>query len=296
MKKLLLLFTIQIFLLANIGEVSAIKGDAIAIRDSKEIKLERGSQLDKGDTLITKNGKMQIVFIDNTVITIGKNSTFNISEYNFDKEGKSGNLKVDFKNGVFKSITGQIGKISPEKFQLTTKTSTIGIRGTTVFVNSQPKAPDIIACIAGKIEVTSITTNVSVPVLAGRITTVAPNEAPKPPRVFQPNEVEVFAEQESTTQSETKETKETEEKSENKEQKQTQTQKVDEKALNESIKQADTNQEQLVESREIHEVVEPLIDTTQIQETINQNVQNAIENEIQQSIDPTSNIPALPEL
>lgn len=173
---LLLSFTT---LFASIGKISAAKGDVKIDRESKLLKVVTGTALMKKDKLITgKDGRAQIVFDDKTVISIGKNSNFNIEDYFFD-ETKPSQSKALFgsSRGILKTITGKIGKLNPSKFSLKTKSASIGIRGTIYFVEAQPGKPEVYACTQGVITVQ--TPDGVVDVQAGYQVVVVAGEAPK---------------------------------------------------------------------------------------------------------------------
>lgn len=119
---------------ASIGKVSAVRGEAQFLRDDQALSLSVGDAVEEKDKIKTgDNTKVQIVFKDRTIVTIGKNTDFSISQYVY---GDAQNSKAEFNlaKGVFKSISGHIGKLAPQRFKIKTKTSTIGIRGTTYIV------------------------------------------------------------------------------------------------------------------------------------------------------------------
>jgi hypothetical protein len=131
--KLLILITLlacgDIFANA-VATITAIKGDAIIQRAGKNIVAKLGAKLEQSDDLLTQNNaKVQIIFKDETVISIGKNSHFSIKEYIFD-DNQAPVAKFGMLKGAMRTITGQIGKIAPDKFTVQAKTATIGIRGT----------------------------------------------------------------------------------------------------------------------------------------------------------------------
>lgn len=160
MRLILLLFLSFSLLVAEVAKISAVVGDATIVRDGKNIVVTLGAKLEKKDTIYTKrNSKLQIIFNDNTVVTLGKNSALNVKEYVYDPNTpKNSKTNLNFFKGAFKTITGNIGKINKEKFKLSTKTATIGIRGTTILGNQ-----NVIACTRGEIEVTSQGQTVVVP-------------------------------------------------------------------------------------------------------------------------------------
>ncbi|MCK5111845.1 MAG: FecR domain-containing protein [Arcobacteraceae bacterium] len=186
---LLLLLPILAFVLvpmqlhANIGKITVLRGDVTITRDVKEIKARAGTALEKEDFIKTAaNAKVQIIFNDKTIFTIGKNSTLNIAEYLYD-EAKPSNNKAKFNilKGAFTSITGRIGKLNKSKFKLKTKSASIGIRGTIIKANQE-----IIMCTGGAITVTT-PNGMSVVVEAGSKTSVA-SGTPSAPQAIQPGD------------------------------------------------------------------------------------------------------------
>jgi hypothetical protein len=178
MKKiLLLLFILANFLFASIGQITALVGDVKISRDSnKTILAKLGEKLEKNDVINSAKGsKAQITLDDNTIITIGQNSTLNIFDYVYDESNpKDSKASFGFMKGSFKSITGKIGKINKERFKLKTKSASIGIRGTTIIGNQQ-----IIICTDGAISVTA--NGVTVDVAKQELTRTPQGEAPTPP-------------------------------------------------------------------------------------------------------------------
>ncbi|MPQ77237.1 FecR domain-containing protein [Hydrogenovibrio sp. JE_KL2] len=129
---LTLLFSFQV--LAAIGKISAVRGEAHFLRGAQEIAINVGDMVEEKDRIKTgKNTQVQVVFNDRTIVTIGKNTDFSIPQYVY---GDANTSKAQFNlaKGVFKSISGRIGKLAPQRFKIKTATSTIGIRGTTYIV------------------------------------------------------------------------------------------------------------------------------------------------------------------
>jgi len=193
MKILILLFLLSATLFANIGQISSLRGSCIISRDNMKMDASIGFKLKAKDVLNTgKKSKLQIIFKDGSIVTIGKSSTFDIAEYVFDAASpKKSKVNFGFLKGSFKSITGQIGKFAPEKFKLRTKTATIGIRGTTVVGNQ-----DKIACTYGKINVSSHGVTRSVP--AGMFSKTPKESPPSVPEVYVAGSIEAGDIEDST--------------------------------------------------------------------------------------------------
>ena len=166
MKSLFILIIFANLLFANVGKIVSLKGEANITRENKTFQVKRDTLLKEKDILITKNNsKVQILFKDETIISIGKNSTFKINDYLFENKD---NVKAEFSmiKGVFRTITGRIGKIAPQNFKLKTKSASIGIRGTQI-ITDITDGKERIFCTEGQIEVTQNLTNLKIIVNQG---------------------------------------------------------------------------------------------------------------------------------
>lgn len=145
---------------APVGEIAMLKGSASIVRGDKNIAAKVQLPIMAKDIIHTyADGKVQLLFADNTVITLGSNTRFEIDDYWFDAQNSRANF--DVRHGKFKVITGRIGKLAPKSFLLKTKTSLIGIRGTIfagdVGVTAADGSGDLLACLKGSISVQSLT-------------------------------------------------------------------------------------------------------------------------------------------
>ncbi|MEN8147685.1 MAG: FecR family protein [Campylobacterota bacterium] len=148
MKTVFLLLAAISTLLANIGEVTALSGEAQLIRQAEAIVVSTGTKINEADLLRTETRtKVQVVLKDDTVITIGPES-----EYLFERFKENGDAEVlmQLKRGFFKTVTGRIGEIAPQRFKIKTRAATIGIRGTQFMAYVQDDEEKI-GCIQGEI-------------------------------------------------------------------------------------------------------------------------------------------------
>lgn len=128
--KLLLFILCTLTAFGNIGNVMAIKGDAKVHRNNSILPAHSGMQINEGDKLVTQNQtRAQVILKDDTIITIGSNSSFVFENFFFDGTKKS-TLSLKTNRGFFRAVTGKIGEIAPERFKVKTSSATIGIRGT----------------------------------------------------------------------------------------------------------------------------------------------------------------------
>ncbi len=188
MKHILVLLMVVGSLFASIGEITAINGKAYALRGGKSVALVKGSKLEKRDTIKTlANTRLQIVFIDHTVISLGQKTNFKVDKYDFNRKNKEARFSVS--RGIFKSITGKIGHLNHSKYTLKTRNATIGVRGT-IYVGRVEADKESIACTSGEIVV--YTKKGSVVVKKGEITTFAPHSAPTKPKRYREKNLNLF--------------------------------------------------------------------------------------------------------
>ncbi|OGV68235.1 MAG: hypothetical protein A3K18_28050 [Lentisphaerae bacterium RIFOXYA12_64_32] len=114
-----------------IASVIAIRGKVEATGADGAVRtLALKSPLYRKDTLRTsERGRVQIGFDDETLISLGRNTTMSLDEFEFDPSANKGKLVTSVEEGVFRVMGGAITKIAPENFKTVTPTATIGIRG-----------------------------------------------------------------------------------------------------------------------------------------------------------------------
>ena len=149
--KYLLFFLFASSLWAGIGNIVALKGEAEVIRNDAALSAKAGMEIEEGDEVTTKEKtQVQVILNDNTVITIGAKSSFDFEE--FSMEAKKEKLSMKANRGFFRSVSGQIGKVAPERFKVKTVSATIGIRGTD-FSGEIFEDKELIKCYQGVITV-----------------------------------------------------------------------------------------------------------------------------------------------
>ncbi len=141
-KKIFLLFAFSSLLISGVplalaqegdqvGSVIAIRGKVTAF-DTRGVTRELSikSPVFRRDTLRTgPQGRVQVLFSDNTIVSLGKESRMEIIEHIWNPDRKTGTMKTKVKEGVFRVMGGAIAKDSPETFTTETPAATIGIRG-----------------------------------------------------------------------------------------------------------------------------------------------------------------------
>jgi len=150
MKIVILILVMSLSLFASIGNILALKGSAEIKRASGSLNVVIGMALEEGDEVLTsKKSRVQVMLKDETIVTIGASSSFSFEEFKFDGS-KNSKIEMRANRGFFRSVTGKIAKIAPERFKVKTASATIGIRGTD-FSGNVSGEREIFRCYKGAI-------------------------------------------------------------------------------------------------------------------------------------------------
>lgn len=110
-----------------IGEVVATAGSPSASGPGGSRGLAAGSAVYEADRIMTGNGNVQIVFVDNTRLLIGPQSTLVIERVLLRGGRTVRKLSIDALRGTFRFISGNSRKSA---YNLTTANATITLKGT----------------------------------------------------------------------------------------------------------------------------------------------------------------------
>ena len=123
----------------NVGTITHLGGVLRATRaDGSSRILAVKSEVREGDTLKTeKNTYARIKFVDKGEVVLRPETVFRVDAYSYhavpaagQTAGQQDNIVFNLVKGGLRSVTGLLGKRSPDKFRMNTATATIGIRGT----------------------------------------------------------------------------------------------------------------------------------------------------------------------
>jgi hypothetical protein len=132
-----------------IGQVVWAKGTLKGTLPNAEARtLARRSAVYEHDTLMTDpTSTGEIVFTDDSVLTLREDSTVQIDKYKYGK-GKAPNedtFAINVVKGGFRTITGAISKNNPGGYVATTPVANIGVSGTAYSVYYNPAKKDMAA-------------------------------------------------------------------------------------------------------------------------------------------------------
>jgi hypothetical protein len=118
----------------QIGVAAAVSGTVrVTSADAVGRIVDSGRPIFLGDVVTTDaQGRLQVMLLDETVFTIGPNSSIVIDEFVYDPRTADGKLTASVLKGTFRFVTGKIAHKRPEHMQVDLPVGTIGVRGTMV--------------------------------------------------------------------------------------------------------------------------------------------------------------------
>ena len=114
---------------ADIGSVTESSGTAIIKRGKDTIQIVKGTEIKTNDKVETKNGKVKIVFKDDTNVTVTESSSLVIDDFVYDPKSGAGKLGLKAAAGTVRYVSGAIAK-DPKNVKINTPTAAIAVRGT----------------------------------------------------------------------------------------------------------------------------------------------------------------------
>jgi hypothetical protein len=114
---------------AEIGSVTESSGTAIIKRGKDTIQVVKGTEIKTNDRVETKNGKVKIVFKDDTNVTVTESSSLVIDDFVYDPKSGAGKLGLKAAAGTVRYVSGSIAK-DPKNVKINTPTAAIAVRGT----------------------------------------------------------------------------------------------------------------------------------------------------------------------
>jgi len=151
---LILLLSFSLFAENSVGKIISLEGRAFIQKENSGFKkLKINDSVENGDTLKTSNnGKIKIVFMDNSVMFVASKSQLIVEKYNYNKQNKERSSVLNLLSGRVKLL---VAKLSSQKrdFKIKTKTATVGVRGTEFIVSAENENESEVLVLSGSVEV-----------------------------------------------------------------------------------------------------------------------------------------------
>ena len=116
----------------RIGVASSIKPNADGVVGANSQSLSAGSELYANETVRTGNlGQADLVFVDQTNLTVGPTSEVLLDKFVYDPTGPKGKVVLQLTRGAFRFVTGTQDH---RAYAVNTPYGSLGVRGTVVEV------------------------------------------------------------------------------------------------------------------------------------------------------------------
>ena len=131
-----LLFLASPCFATEIGKVITLVPGVAVERGGQRIPLALKGSIELHDTIVSDaTGKAQIIFADDSTVTIGNNARLSMEA--FAASGSKPVFKARLGQGLARIITGKVVEQNPDGFSIATPEATVGIRGTVLAVRSE---------------------------------------------------------------------------------------------------------------------------------------------------------------
>lgn len=122
---------------SRIGTVKHVEGAILMGRTPAQQAPRPGDGVRESERLSTgPDGAASILLKDGTVLTMGPNTTMDLSRFNFDSTTQKGHFVLDLLKGSVRVVTGLLARVNPDLFKVQTPTSVVGVRGTDFIVEA----------------------------------------------------------------------------------------------------------------------------------------------------------------
>lgn len=128
---------------ADVGQIKTSKGGVTIVRDGQELPAPAGTPVRQSDRVVTRaDGAAGIAFKDNSLLSLGPDSSLDISLFSFGTAGQPDALEATLHRGTLSAVSGKIVAKSPEAMRIRTPTTILGVRGTEFHVQVTNPASD----------------------------------------------------------------------------------------------------------------------------------------------------------
>jgi len=127
---LTILFALQAAAFAEeprIGNATATKNKVEGIIDGRNHPISKGTEVFTNETVRTGDASVaDLVFIDNTSLSVGPISEVKLDKFVYDPTGSSGAVVIQATKGAFRFVTGSQDQ---RVYEIKTPFGTLGVRG-----------------------------------------------------------------------------------------------------------------------------------------------------------------------
>lgn len=138
----------------DIGVSAIVVSRVDALGGSRDRQLRVGDRVFQNERIETAaDGRAQILFLDETSITVGPNSAVVLDTFVFDPDGGRHSVVIEATHGVLRFVSGSGDSRS---FQIRTPVATVGVRGTVLDILVAPDGATTVLVVEGAADLASI--------------------------------------------------------------------------------------------------------------------------------------------
>ena len=171
-----------------IGSITAIEGEVYLGHEGEAALFEAmfGDPIYLNDHIQTeKDGRVQILFQDDSLLNLAENTTIQITEHVYSPEENRRSSWFKIMMGKVRAVVGQYFAGAGSSYKVSTPTAIIGVRGTHFIVDATYVDETMVVCVESSpgLVVGNIRDEVpgEVTLTTGLMTTVADGRSPTPP-------------------------------------------------------------------------------------------------------------------
>ena len=154
----------------RIGVASVVKNEVSGSAAGNNRVIKVGAGVFQNEVITTgKASSAQLLFRDETSLTIGANARLMLDRFVYDPNRKTGEVVVNVVQGAFRFVSGSAG---PGSYKIKTPVASIGLRGTIVEGYVSPDGSLLLVIVEGSVIVTS-SNGTSVTLGAGQYITIS---------------------------------------------------------------------------------------------------------------------------
>jgi hypothetical protein len=167
----------------RVGVNSAVNPEAIgAVPGASPRRLVIGQDVIFNEHITTaQTGQTQLLFVDESSMTVGPNSDLTIDQFVYDPKSGTGKLAMSATRGLLRYVGGKLSK-HEDAVTLRTTTATLAVRGGVFIVQIHPNgATDVVFVFGKSLTITGLAGGVETVVRPGFQSTISPGGSPSPP-------------------------------------------------------------------------------------------------------------------
>ncbi len=121
----------------DVAQFKNVSGSVFIERKGERLPAKAGSHLQQHDVIITgADGSAGFTFADNSLLSIGHNSSLAIDRFVFDSTTHEGKFDSFLKKGTLSVVSGKIVRQTPGAMTVRTPSAILGARGTEFVVRA----------------------------------------------------------------------------------------------------------------------------------------------------------------